>query len=47
MVSYPPVFNTLKAQKAAVIPTKHESLDPRKLIELITGFIEPTFDTYL
>jgi hypothetical protein len=47
MVPYPAAFKSLTALKAECVPTPHEALDPRKLIELVSGFVEPTLDNYL
>ena len=46
MVSYPSAFTTLSAKMAAAVPGSNDILKPEKMIKLLAGFVEPTFDMY-
>lgn len=47
LVSYPSIYKSMAPIKAERVPHANDSLDPRKLIEMITGFGEPMLDNYL
>mmetsp|Transcript_27219 Transcript_27219/g.20365 ORF Transcript_27219/g.20365 Transcript_27219/m.20365 type:complete len:174 (-) Transcript_27219:63-584(-) len=47
MINYPPIFPSMAGAKLAdQIPSFNDILKPKKVINLLMGYVQPTFDAY-